>query len=188
MWFTPLHWTGTAMLHACGRESAKVRLIGSWTGTLAVSKRQAQSTLVLVSDCKALQQSGVGDEPLLLLPVMKLKHGVKLLIIDVVHGVLICPLTNIAEMTKRVADIAISLEPLIVSMSSRNKSTTSGLQSERNGLVWLWLWLWLLMRCFIHRGSRKFWGKKQVDLTWVLELNYSYLILMSEGILIFLVS
>jgi hypothetical protein len=77
---------------------------------------------VLVSDCNALQHSDVGDEPLLLLPVIKLKQGVKLLIIEVVHGVLICPLTNIAEMTKRVADIAISLEPLIVSMSSWNKS------------------------------------------------------------------
>lgn len=142
MWFTPLHCTGTAMLHACGRESARVRLIGR-TGTLAVSTRQAQSTLVLVSDCKALQQSDVGDEPLLLLPVMKLKHGVKLLIIDIVHGVLICPLTNIAEMTKRVADIAISLEPLIVSMSSRKKSTTNGLQSAIcEEMVWFGFGYW----------------------------------------------
>jgi hypothetical protein len=75
---------------------------------------------VLKSDCNELQQPVVGDEyePLLVLPVIKLKHGVKLLIIDAVHGVLICPLTNIAEMTKRVANIAISLEPLTGSMSS----------------------------------------------------------------------
>lgn len=76
---------------------------------------------MLKSDCNEPQQPVVGgddDELLLVLPVIKLKHGVKLLIIDAVHGVLICPLTNIAEMTKRVANIAISLEPLTGSMSS----------------------------------------------------------------------
>lgn len=68
-------------------------------------------------DRNELQQPGEGDEPLLVLPVIKLKQGVKLLIVEVVHGVLICPLTTVVEMTKRVADIAISWQPLIVSMS-----------------------------------------------------------------------
>lgn len=68
-------------------------------------------------DRNELQQPGEGDEPLLVLPVIKLKQGVKLLIVEVVHGVLICPLTTVAEMTKRVADIAISWQPLIASMS-----------------------------------------------------------------------
>jgi hypothetical protein len=72
---------------------------------LAVIRRQAQSTLELISVCNEAQQPVVGVEPLLL-PVMKLKHGVKLLSIDAVHGVLICPLTVIAEMSKRVANIA----------------------------------------------------------------------------------
>lgn len=66
-------------------------------------KRQAQSMPVAMSDLNELQQPEVGEDPLPLLPVMKFRHGVKLLIIDAVHGVLICPLT---EMTKRTIDMA----------------------------------------------------------------------------------
>lgn len=90
------------MLHALGRESDKVGLIGSWSGTLAVITRQAQSMLVLISDFNESQQFWVGVvTPFEVLPVMKLRHGVKLEIIDVVHGVVIWPFT---EMTERVAN------------------------------------------------------------------------------------
>jgi len=103
------------MPQAPGREIARVRLIGSWTGTLAVSSRQAQSIPVLISDFNELQQLAVGGEPLLVLPVIKLTHGVKLDIIDMVHGVLICPFT---EITRRVDNIAINLITWSPSISS----------------------------------------------------------------------
>lgn len=77
------------MLQARGREKDKVRLIGRGMGTLAVMTRQVHSTLVRINDLKESQQSWVGELPLPLLPVMKLKQGVKLVIIEVVHGVLI---------------------------------------------------------------------------------------------------
>jgi len=82
---------------------------------LAVINRQAQSIPVLMRDLNELQQLPVGDEPLLVLPVIKFMHGVKLLIIEVVHGVLICPFT---EITSRVDNIAIKLKTLSPSMSS----------------------------------------------------------------------
>ncbi|KAF2325225.1 hypothetical protein GH714_025422 [Hevea brasiliensis] len=41
--------------------------------------------LVLIIDANELQQLAVGEVPLLLLPVMKFMHGVKLLIIELVH-------------------------------------------------------------------------------------------------------
>lgn len=59
--------------------------------------------LVLMSDRNELQQSDVGEDPLPLLPVMKFKHGVKLEIIEVVQGELICPLAGITEIASRVA-------------------------------------------------------------------------------------
>lgn len=71
---------------------------------------------VPISDRNEPQQSDVGDVPLLVLPVIKLKHGVKLVIIEVVHGVLICPFTRIEEKTRRVADTAASWENLTASM------------------------------------------------------------------------
>lgn len=89
-----LHWAGTAfMLHARVRERARVELNGSWKGTLADITRQAQSTLVFTKDLNDSQHVLDGTAPLLVLPVIKFAHGVKLLIIDVVHGVLICPVT-----------------------------------------------------------------------------------------------
>lgn len=72
--------------------------MGSWIGTLAVINRQAQSILVLINDSNESQQLADGVKPLLVLPVMKLAHGVKvLLIIEVVQGVLICPITKFTE-------------------------------------------------------------------------------------------
>ena len=112
----PLHCIGTPLiLQARGREIAKVRLIGGRTGTLAVINRQAQSMPVLMRDLNELQQLAVGDEPLLLLPVIKFMHGVKVLIMEAVHGVLICPFT---EITRRVDNIAIKLKTFSPSMSS----------------------------------------------------------------------
>lgn len=90
------------MLQALGREIARVRLMGS--GTLAVTTRQRQSLPPFIIDLNAPQHAVVGvDEPFLLLPVIKFKHGVKLEIIEAVHGELIvCPCTDI---TTRAADI-----------------------------------------------------------------------------------
>lgn len=90
-----------AILHARGREIARVRLKGNCTGTFPVMIRQAQSTLVLIIVFTTPQQSVVGELPLLLLPVMKFKHGVKLLMMEVVHGVDICPLTVITVTVSR---------------------------------------------------------------------------------------
>lgn len=87
-----LHWTGTpAILQARGSEIARVRLMGNWNGTFPVIRRHAQSVPLLRSDLSDPQQSEVGEDPLPVLPVIKLMHGVKLEIIEFVHGVLICP-------------------------------------------------------------------------------------------------
>lgn len=49
-----------------------------------------QSTLLLVRDLRESQQAVDGeDAPFPVLPVIKFIHGVKLLIIEIVHGVLI---------------------------------------------------------------------------------------------------
>lgn len=77
------------MLHARGRLSARVRLTGSWNGTLPVTMRQKQPIPVLASDFTALQQSAVGVVPLAELLVTKLKHGMKLEIREAEHGVTI---------------------------------------------------------------------------------------------------
>lgn len=104
----PLHWNGTPLMLQALRRSWT--LTGNWIGTLAVISKQAQSTLVFMIVLNALQQLEVGDDPLLLLPVMKLKHGVKFMIIEVVHDVVICPLTDAAKMaTITIVDIAIRL-------------------------------------------------------------------------------
>ena len=101
----PLHWTAIPfMLHAWGRERARVWLKGSRSGTLADITIQAQSIPVLISDLNDSQHEVDGVVPLLVLPVMMLAHDVKLLIIEVVHGVLICPLARFIEITIRAAN------------------------------------------------------------------------------------
>ena len=74
-----------------------------------MTKRQLQSMLVLRSDLNELQQSAVGEDPVPVLPVMKLKHGVKVEIIEVVQGELICPsagMTEIASTSTTTATVA----------------------------------------------------------------------------------
>lgn len=62
--------------------------MGSGIGMFAVRMRHRQPTPVLARDLMELQQSAVGEVvPLALLLVMKLKHGVKLEIIEGEHGV-----------------------------------------------------------------------------------------------------
>jgi hypothetical protein len=69
---------------------AKVLLIGNVKGTLPVTTRHKQSLLPLVSVLMELQQSAVGEVPLLLLFVRKPMQGLmELLIIDMLHGVVI---------------------------------------------------------------------------------------------------
>lgn len=71
---------------------AKVRLNGKDKGTFPVKIRQPQSTLSATIDFTESQQSWVGEDcPFAVLPVMKFKHGVKLVIIEAVQGVLIWP-------------------------------------------------------------------------------------------------
>ena len=91
-----LHWRGTlGMLQARGRETARVRLIGSRKGTLPVTMRHVQPMLLLVRFLRALQQAALGDVALALLLVRKLKQGVKVVSIAGVHGLLmVCPLTG----------------------------------------------------------------------------------------------
>lgn len=79
------------MLQACERERARTWLRGCWkNGALADITRQAQSILVLIKVLNESQHVVGGNKPLLVLPVMMLAHGVKLLIIEVVQGELIC--------------------------------------------------------------------------------------------------
>lgn len=88
----PLHWTGTpAMLQARGREMAMVLLRGIWKGMFPVRMRHKQPMPPLVRDFRELQQSAVGEVPLELLLVTKLMQGLKLEIIEALHGLLICP-------------------------------------------------------------------------------------------------
>ncbi|KAJ7006200.1 hypothetical protein D5086_004461 [Populus alba] len=98
--------------------------------------RQAQSMPVLISDFNELQQLAVGGEPLLVLPVIKLTHGVKLDIIDMVHGVLICPFT---EITSRVDNIAINLitsRPSIISFE-RAANLVDYKSIEKNRVIYM---------------------------------------------------
>lgn len=77
------------MLQARGREMAKVRLMGMLNGTLPVVMRQKQSLPLLIKDLSELQQSAGGEVPLRLLLLRKFMQGVKVEIIEGVHGVVI---------------------------------------------------------------------------------------------------
>jgi hypothetical protein len=78
------------MLQARGREMAKDRLMGIWKGTFPVTMRHKQPMLPLVRDFRELQQLALGGEvPFPVLFVKKFKQGVKLEIIEALHGVLI---------------------------------------------------------------------------------------------------
>lgn len=68
---------------------ANARLIGRLTGTFPVNMRQAQSMLPVMREAKESQQPEVGDLPPLVLPVMTFMHGVKLVIRELVHAVVI---------------------------------------------------------------------------------------------------
>lgn len=104
----PLHPSGTpGMLQARGSDTARVRLIGTWKGTLPVTMRHAQSMLDPVTARRASQQSRVGDVPFAVLFVRKPRHGVKLAIIDALHGVLIWAREGVAERTTTAIIIAI---------------------------------------------------------------------------------
>lgn len=88
----PLHWTGTpGILQARGREMAKDRLMGIWKGTLPVTMRHRQSRPPLARDLRELQQSALGEVPFAVLFVNKFMQGVKLEMMEALHGVLIWP-------------------------------------------------------------------------------------------------
>lgn len=70
---------------------AKVRLMGIWKGTFPVTMRHRQSVPPLARDFRAVQQPAVGEVPFPVLFVTKLTQGVKLVIIEALHGVLIWP-------------------------------------------------------------------------------------------------
>lgn len=56
-----------------------------------VTRRHAQSRLVLVTDLSASQQAVVGDVPLEVLFVMKFMQGAKLIIMEALQGELVWP-------------------------------------------------------------------------------------------------
>lgn len=84
------------MRQARGREMAKVRLIGTEKGTLPVTMRHRQSMPPLAMDLRESQHWEVGDDvdPLEELLVRKFMQGVKALITDALHGVLIWALAG----------------------------------------------------------------------------------------------
>lgn len=102
------------MLQELGRMSVRAALMGRGTGTLAVSKRQAQSRLTPDSDLSVVQQFSFCEEPLRVLPVMTLKHGVKLLITEAVQGEGTCPSTE--ELPKIVTATEMNAKALKISI------------------------------------------------------------------------
>lgn len=106
---------------------AKLRVVGIGIGTLAVMRRHVHSMLVLTRDLNELQHSLVGEFPFALLPVMKLKQGVKLVIMEAVHGVLICAPTLLILQTINTADS-------ICTVLLRTSITRIRWQSRRLGL------------------------------------------------------
>ena len=83
------------MLQARGREMAKVLLTGILRGTFPFTMRHIQSIPPFVRDLSELQQSAVGDVPLLLLFVRKFMQGDIEFIMEALHGVLICALADL---------------------------------------------------------------------------------------------
>lgn len=96
------------MLQARGRERARDRLMGILKGTLPVAIWQRQPVPLVVNDFSTLQQSEVGAVPLALLLVIKFMHGVKLVSIEVVHGILNWPYTGKDRSTKAIDNARIN--------------------------------------------------------------------------------
>lgn len=122
-----MHWASCPLLilQAWVRARAKAEVKGNCKGTLADTRRQAQSELVLISDLNESQHELDGVVPLLVLPVIKFAHGVKvLLIIELVQGVLICPLTDLTNIItiNNAADITLIFKPLSSSMMTHSVS------------------------------------------------------------------
>lgn len=65
--------------------------MGRLRGTPPVATRQRQPVPLAMNALITLQQSAVGEFPLVLLLVMKFRQGVKLVSIEVVQGELIWP-------------------------------------------------------------------------------------------------
>lgn len=91
------------MLQARGSEMARVRLMGIWNGMPPPTMRHRQPIPPLVSDLSELQHDEVGDVPLRLLLVTKFRHGVKLEIMEGVHGVVIWPRTGTVVIERAMA-------------------------------------------------------------------------------------
>ena len=88
--YEPLHWKGTDWeLQSRGSVIASALLIGRLNGTLPVTIRHMQSVLLVMSEPRASQQPEVGEPPPFVLPVMKFRHGVKLLMRELLHAVVI---------------------------------------------------------------------------------------------------
>lgn len=81
----------------------RVRLMGIWNGMPPATMRHMQPIPLLVSDLSESQHCEVGDVLLRLLLVTKFKHGVKLEIMEGVHGVVIWPCTGIVVIESTMA-------------------------------------------------------------------------------------
>lgn len=84
--------------------------------------RQAQSTLPDIRDLTESQQSAVGEIlPFALLPVMTFIQGVKVVIMEDVHAVFICPFVFIIvthSNTSNVANIVLEFPILCTNISN----------------------------------------------------------------------
>lgn len=78
------------------------------------------------SELSVVQQLSFCEEPLLLLPVMTLKHGVKLLIIEAVQGERICPSTE--QLLKIVAATEMNAKAFKIAIEM-NREVQENLQS-----------------------------------------------------------
>lgn len=100
-------------------------MTGSGMGTLAVTTRQVHSRLVPKSFLKESQQLEEGDDPFALLPVMKLKHGVKVEIMDALQGVLIWASTDMNGVITQSAEANTSASSRKALVSARACPRTS---------------------------------------------------------------